>query len=79
MKYLDKNNIDAYIPNFGQYVPHREGFIYNKEQDQYECQRGNKAILPCKGNEQIAKVTPRKHIEVVNRFVNIIHSESSAV
>jgi len=49
LKYLDKNNIDAYIPNFGQYIPHREGFIYNKKLDQYECQRGNKAILPCKG------------------------------
>jgi len=27
--YLEENNIDAYIPNFGQYKPEREGFIYN--------------------------------------------------
>jgi transposase len=48
LRYLKFQNIDAYIPNFGQYKPQREGFIYNKEQDQYECQRGNKAILPFK-------------------------------
>ena len=48
LKYCEENNIDAYIPNFGRYKPEREGFIYNKELDQYECQRGNKAILPLK-------------------------------
>ena len=46
--YIEKKNIDAYIPNFGQYKYEREGFIYNKEKDQYECYRGNKAILPFK-------------------------------
>jgi hypothetical protein len=49
LKYCEDNNIDACIPNFGQYKPEREGFIYNKELDQYECQRGNKAILHFKG------------------------------
>lgn len=48
LKYLEEKNITGYIPNFGQYKPTREGFIYNKEKDQYECQRGNKAILPFK-------------------------------
>lgn len=48
LRYLAFQNIDAYIPNFGQYKPEREGFIYNKELDQYECKRGNKAILPFK-------------------------------
>ena len=36
------------LPNFGQYKPEREGFTYNEELDRYECQRGNKAILPFK-------------------------------
>ncbi|MBK9505797.1 MAG: hypothetical protein IPO03_10565 [Bacteroidetes bacterium] len=49
LAHAEQNNITAYIPNFGQYRNSREGFIYNKEQDQYECQRGNKAILPFKG------------------------------
>ena len=48
LKYLEEQNITGYIPNFGLYKPAREGFIYNKEKDRYECQRGNKAILPYK-------------------------------
>ncbi len=46
LAYCRANNIDAYIPNFGQYKYQREGFKYNEELDQYECTRGNKAILP---------------------------------
>jgi transposase len=49
LNYCEENNIDAYIPNFGQYKPEREGFVYNRELDQYECQRGNRAILAFKG------------------------------
>jgi len=30
-------NITAYIPNFGQYKPFREGFTYDKEADRYTC------------------------------------------
>ena len=48
LRCLQQNNIDAYIPNFGQYKPEREGFIYNEKLDQYECQRGNRATLPFK-------------------------------
>jgi hypothetical protein len=48
LKYLEEKEINAYIPNFGKYKPYREGFIYNNELDRYECQRGNKAILPLK-------------------------------
>jgi hypothetical protein len=28
LKYLNQKNINAYIPNFGQYKPEREGFIF---------------------------------------------------
>ena len=45
LKYCEENDIDAYIPNFGRYKPEREGFIYNKELDRYECIKGNKAVL----------------------------------
>ncbi len=50
LHFCNQQNIDAYIPNFGQYKPERDGFIYNKELDQYECVKdgGNKAILPFK-------------------------------
>ncbi len=57
LAYLHKKNIDAYIPNFGQYKPEREGFIFNKEQNQYECikEAGNKAILIFKGEKVDSK------------------------
>lgn len=50
LRYLKQQNITGYIPNFGQYKPIREGFIYNAEKDQYECIQagGNKAVLPYK-------------------------------
>ena len=48
LAFLEEQNITGYIPNFGKYKPSRDGFIYNKEKDQYECQQGNKAILPYK-------------------------------
>lgn len=46
---LKSNNITGYIPNFGLYKPERAGFIKNIELNQYECQRGNKAIVTFKG------------------------------
>lgn len=51
LKYCEETGIDAYIPNFGHYKPEREGFIYNPEKDQYECQQkgGNRAVLTYKG------------------------------
>lgn len=63
LQYVAENNIDAWIPNFGQYKPVREGFIYNKEQNQYECiqEGGNKAILLFKGTKTDSKGY-QKHI-----------------
>ena len=51
LQYCETNNINAYIPNFGQYKNERPGFIYNEKQNQYECQRGHKAILSFKGTK----------------------------
>ncbi len=49
LSYCETHDIDAYIPNFGHYTAERLGFIYNPAKDQYECIRGNAAILPFKG------------------------------
>jgi transposase len=46
LRYLEENKLTGYIPNFGQYKPIRQGFTFNETQNQYECQQGNKAILP---------------------------------
>lgn len=57
LQYLDNKNIDAWIPNFGQYKSEREGFVYHKERNQYECikEGGNKAILNFKGTKTDSK------------------------
>lgn len=46
LKALEQHRITGYIPNFGQYKPHREGFTYHADGDYYTCQRGVK--LPFK-------------------------------
>ena len=40
LQALEDNNIEGYIPKFGQYKPSREGFTYDKENDRYTCSRG---------------------------------------
>ena len=47
------NNINAYIPNFGQYKPSRDGFTYDKQNDRYSCSRG--IHLPYKKTYQDSK------------------------
>ncbi len=54
LQYCKDNNLDAYIPNFGQYKSEREGFEYVKgktaAEDYYRCVKagGNRSILPFK-------------------------------
>jgi transposase len=42
LQYLEDNNIEGYIPNFGQYKTDREaaGFIYDAVNDKYTCSQG---------------------------------------
>lgn len=62
LRYCEEQNIDAYIPNFGLYKPNREGFKFNKDQNQYECQKqgGNQAILTFKGIKTDSKGYQKK-------------------
>ncbi|WP_235830413.1 IS1182 family transposase [Paenimyroides tangerinum] len=50
LQYCKDKNLNAWIPNFGQYKPERKGFIFNKIENRYECiqEGGNKAFLPFK-------------------------------
>jgi IS5 family transposase len=75
MTYLAKKQLNYWIPNFGQFTPERKGFVYNKAFNRYECQRGNRALLPFKSartdnngytrhvfrsNESVCKNCPHK-------------------
>ena len=46
LQALEDNNIEGYIPNFGQYKHDREGFTYDKKNDKYICSQGKE--LPFK-------------------------------
>lgn len=46
LQALEDNNIEGYIPNFGQYKHDREGFTYDKKNDKYTCSQGKE--LPFK-------------------------------
>ena len=54
LEYCEKNGINAFIPNFGQYKAEREGFEFVKgetqEEDHYRCTQkgGNGAVLQFK-------------------------------
>lgn len=62
LQYCEDHNIDAYIPNFGQYKPQRDGFIYDEINDQYQCHKsgGNGAILLFKGIKTDSKGYEKK-------------------
>lgn len=62
LQYCQKHNIDAYIPNFGQYKWEREGFIFNEALNQYECIKsgGNQAVLTFKGVKTDSKNYTKK-------------------
>lgn len=62
LQYCADKNIDAWIPNFGQYKPEREGFIFNAAKNQYECvqEGGHKAFLTYKGIKTDSKGYEKK-------------------
>ena len=57
LKYCKEKGINAYIPNFGQYKPEREGFVFNEKENRYECRQtgGNRALLLFKGTKTDSK------------------------
>ena len=57
LDFLNQNGIEAWMPNFGQYVAEREGFVFNKEENRYECIKdgGHKALLTYKGEKTDSK------------------------
>lgn len=62
LAFCEQNNIDAYIPNFGQYKSEREGFEYNKADNFYQCTKagGYGAKLLFKGERTDSKGYTKK-------------------
>lgn len=62
LAFCEQNNIDAYIPNFGQYKPEREGFVFNQKHNYYQCTKagGNGAKLLYKGERTDRKGYTKK-------------------
>ncbi len=52
LKALEDNNITGYIPNRGQFVYEKPGFIYNKEGDYYTCLNNKQVVY--KGTYEIS-------------------------
>jgi len=57
-KYMEENNIDGYIPVFGQYEGTREGFAYEPEGDRWRCSEGKYALFK---KIKYQKNQPEKH------------------
>jgi transposase len=62
LRYCEEKGIDAYIPNFGQYKPEREGFSYHADSDEYRCEKpgGKAAVLSFKGIKTDSKGYDKK-------------------
>src|SRR5690606_8217624 len=62
LQYCEEKEIDAWIPNFGQYKPEREGFLYNENLNQYECiqEGGHNSFLTYKGIKTDSKGYEKK-------------------
>lgn len=47
LRSLEEHGITGYVPNRGQFIFEREGFVYDEERDSYTCRNNRK--LPFKG------------------------------
>lgn len=74
LRYLKDNNLTGYIPNFGQYKPTREGFVFNKEKINMNVLKrvATKQLCPTNVQELIATDIFRKPIAVVKQFVKAV-------
>ena len=70
---ISRKNINAYIPNFGQYKSEREGFTFHKEENYYQCTKpeGNKPNCFSKAKKWIVKATPNERTEVAKQIAKL--------
>ena len=60
-RYLEENNIKAYIPPLGGYNPEKENFIYNQEEDCYICRQGVKLLFKGISKQHNRKATSKEY------------------
>jgi transposase len=60
LRYMEENAITGYIPNIGAYKPERDNFIYNPEEDLYQCTQGiNLPLKRIRGRKKEYETSPK--------------------
>ena len=75
LAYLHEKNINAYIPNFGQYKSEREGFMFTKKKTITNAQNPKATKPNCfsKAKKWIVKATPNERTEAAKQIVKTVH------
>jgi hypothetical protein len=71
---LDEN-ITAYIPNFGHYKPHRDGFVFDAQNDRYTCEAKGVHLPYKKTYQDKKKATTKNNTAAVPKSVGSVRSE----
>lgn len=68
LKALEQHHITGYIPNRGQFVAERPGFVYHKEADYYTCPNNEKLLY--KGTFQTLPGVYNKEYRISKKLCN---------
>lgn len=61
LKYLEEENIEAYVSPHSGYKPQREGFTYNAQEDCYICSQGKRLVFTGIKRDNTRKSTARNY------------------
>lgn len=75
LKALEKHSITGYIPNRGQFVSERPGFVYHKEEDYYTCPNNEKLLY--KGTYETLPGVYNKEYSVSKKLCNVCPLKSA--
>ena len=78
LKALEQHQITGYIPNRGQFVAERPGFVYHSEEDYYTCPNNEKLLY--KGTWETLPGVYNKEYRISKKLCNVcpLKSECSA-
>ncbi len=78
LQYLEEKNIDAFIPNFGQYKSERKGFFIIKKKINTNVSEAIKQYYHLRVSIQTVKATQKEPIAAASPFVKTVPYEKSA-